>query len=131
MKRMPSSILFRRRDMLKTLAVVVGSPKFLGTQERGLQFTRIEHIEFYVSNVEASRDFFARVFGNTILRNSTTPKRYLKLGASYMAFETQRAGAPAARVDHVSASIRMIDMAKVHTFLDGLAIAYRDYPSGR
>ena len=48
----------------------------------------LDHIEFYVSNVEKSRDFFVRLFGNTL--KSRNGKRYLKLGSTYMAFEAPR-----------------------------------------
>src|SRR5262249_29158351 len=88
-----------------------------------------DHIEFYVSNVEKSRDLFVRIFGNT-LRNRGG-KRHLQLGSSYMAFEAPRGNAAAGKVDHFSLAIKKLEMAKVHSFLEQRGIAYQDYPSGR
>jgi catechol 2,3-dioxygenase-like lactoylglutathione lyase family enzyme len=91
-------------------------------------FSALDHIEFYVSNVEKSRDFFVRVFGNT-LRNRNN-KRYLKLGATYMAFELPR-GNSEIKVDHTSLAIKGLDMPKLHAFLEQRGIVFQDYPSGR
>jgi catechol 2,3-dioxygenase-like lactoylglutathione lyase family enzyme len=105
--------------MTARVAAVQGEPDFVG----------LDHIEFYVSNVESSRDLFVGIFGDT-LRNRNG-KRYLKLGPSYMAFEAPRGGASAGRVDHVSVAIRKLEMAKLHSFLEEHGIRYADYPSGR
>jgi len=91
-------------------------------------FSALDHLEFYVSNAEKSRDFFVRIFGNTLrIRNN---KRYLQLGATYMAFEQPRANGEI-RVDHTSIAIKELDMPKLHAFLEQRGIAYQDYPSGR
>ena len=103
----------------------------LYAQTSPLQFAALDHIEFYVSDVEKSRDFFVRLFGNTVLKNTSASKKYLKLGSAYMAFERPRTAGGAITVDHFSASIRNMDMARVHAHLEAQGIAYRDYPSGR
>jgi catechol 2,3-dioxygenase-like lactoylglutathione lyase family enzyme len=91
-------------------------------------FSALDHIEFYVSHVEKSRDFFVRVFGNTL--RSRNNKRYLKLGATYMAFEQPRANGEI-KVDHTSVAIKGLEMPKLHAFLDQRGVAWQDYPSGR
>ena len=100
-------------------------------QGASLAFTAVDHIEFYVSQVERTRDFFAAVFGATLLKNVSASKSYLQLGSSYMAFERPRTAGGPLTTDHVSVAIRNIDMARVHALLDARGIAYRDYPSGR
>jgi len=117
-----------RREILGFLgagSVVLRRP---GTEDQTPAFSALDHIEFYVSNVEKSRDFFVRVFGNTL--RSRNNKRYLKLGATYMAFEQPRANGEI-RVDHTSIAIKGLDMPKLHAFLEQRDIAYQDYPSGR
>jgi len=117
-----------RRDMLGLFgagALVIGRP---GAEDPIPAFSALDHIEFYVSNVEKSRDFFVRIFGNTL--RSRNNKRYLKLGATYMAFEQPRANGEI-RVDHTSIAIKGLDMPKLHAFLEQRDIAYQDYPSGR
>ncbi len=103
----------------------------LSAQGAPLEFDAIDHIEFYVSHVERARDFFAAVFGGTLLKNTSASKSYLKLGSSYMAFERPRTTSGPLTTDHVSVAIRNIEMRGVHAVLDGRGIAYRDYPSGR
>jgi catechol 2,3-dioxygenase-like lactoylglutathione lyase family enzyme len=100
-------------------------------QAGSLEFDGIDHVEFYVSQVERTRDFFASVFGNTVLRNATAAKNYLKIGSAYLAFERPRTAGGLLTTDHVSVAIRNIDMAQVHAVLDSRGIPYRDYPSGR
>lgn len=95
------------------------------------EFAALDHIEFYVSDLDKSRDFFVRLFGNALLKNSSASKRYLKLGSAYMAFEKPRTAGGELAVDHFSCSIKNIDMPKVHAYLESQGIPYRDYPSGR
>jgi catechol 2,3-dioxygenase-like lactoylglutathione lyase family enzyme len=117
-----------RRKLLGLFGAGVLAVRQTGTQEQTPAFSALDHIEFYVSNFEKSRDFFVRVFGNTLLNRNN--KRYLKLGASYMAFEVPRANGEI-KVDHVSVAIQKLDMPKLHAFLEQRSIPYQDYPSGR
>jgi catechol 2,3-dioxygenase-like lactoylglutathione lyase family enzyme len=118
-----------RREVLGLFVTSVLAGNRLNAQEQELQFSGLDHFEFYVSNVERSRDFFVRLFGNTLL--SRNNKRYLKLGSTYMAFEAPRGGAAGGQVDHVSLAIKNLEMAKLHDFLQQRGVMYQDYPSGR
>ncbi len=120
------NLLWSRREALLLLGAGAFGARTASAQQK-LEFAALDHIEFYVSNVERSRDFFVPIFGNTLLRNVNLGKRYLKLGAAYMAFEAR----PEIRVDHFSAAIRNLEMPAVHAFLEARGVAYRDYPSGR
>jgi catechol 2,3-dioxygenase-like lactoylglutathione lyase family enzyme len=100
-------------------------------QEASLDFDAVDHVEFYVSQVERTRNFFATVFGSTLLKNASAAKSYVKIGSAYMAFERPRTAGGPLTTDHVSVAIRNIEMARVHAFLDSQGIEYRDYPSGR
>src|SRR6185369_13661239 len=117
-----------RREMLGLVGAGVLVVRRPGLQEQAPQFSALDHIEFYVSNVEKSRDFFVRIFGNALL--SRNNKRYLKLGSTYMAFEQPRANGEI-KVDHTSVAIKGLDMSKLHAFLEQRGVAYQDYPSGR
>jgi catechol 2,3-dioxygenase-like lactoylglutathione lyase family enzyme len=100
-------------------------------QEAALEFDGIDHVEFYVSQVQRTRDFLAAVFGTTLLVNATAAKSYVKVGSGYFAFERPRTEGGPLTTDHVSMAIRNIEMPRVHALLDARGIAYRDYPSGR
>jgi len=127
---MPQHLISRRQSLGLIGAGAVGSA-LLRAQAARLEFAAIDHIEFYVSDVDKSRDFFVRLFGNTVLKNTSASKKYLRLGSAYMAFEKPRTAGGAITVDHYSASIKSIDMAKVHAHLEARSIPFRDYPSGR
>ena len=120
---------FHRREMLAMLgASTVAMHKALAA-DAALRFTALDHVEFLVSDVEKSAAFYARVFGNTVLKNNKTTRRYLKLGPSYIAMDRNAQGA--INVDHFCAGIPGFDVASVHSYLDGKGIAYRDFPSGK
>ncbi|MEP7353891.1 MAG: hypothetical protein ABI824_11725, partial [Acidobacteriota bacterium] len=87
----------------------------------------LDHIEFTVSEVEKSLAFYTRVFGNVVMKNNQTTRRYLKLGANYLAIDK----AATARVDHFCGGIDRFDIGELHKHLEGQGIAYRDYPSGK
>ena len=120
-----------RREALYFVGAAALSAARTSAQEAALEFDGIDHVEFYVSQVERSRTFFASVFGRTLLRNASAAKSYLKIGSAYLAFERPRTAGGPLVTDHVSLAIRNIEMARVHAFLDARGIAYRDYPSGR
>src|SRR5262249_4958465 len=123
-------VVLNRRELLGVFAasLLPGASAF-AVQADELQFAGLDRVEFYVGNVDKSRDFFVNIFGNTL--KNRNGKRYVKLGSSYMAFEPPRGNAGQVRVDHFSISIKHLEMPKLHEFLDRRAVMYQDYPSGR
>jgi catechol 2,3-dioxygenase-like lactoylglutathione lyase family enzyme len=89
-------------------------------------YASIDHIEFFVTDMERSLKFYTRLFGDDLWKNNQTERRYLILGNNYMAFEQR----DSVKVDHVCFGINDFDIAKVHNFLDMQGIAWQDYPSG-
>src|SRR6202163_3418018 len=120
-----------RREALYVIGAGMVSAARPSAQTASLEFDAVDHVEFYVSQVERTRDFFATVFGNTLLKNASAAQSYVKMGSASLAFERPRAAGGALTTDHVSVAIRNIEMARVHALLDSRGIAYRDYPSGR
>ena len=115
-----------RRKMLAMLGAGALVARRSSAADSALRFTALDHVEFLVSDVETSAAFYARVFGNTVLKNNKTTRRYVKIGASYLAMDKGEV-----HVDHFCAGIPGFDVASVHKYLDGKAIAYRDFPSGK
>lgn len=124
-----NGLVVNRRELLKLFCGSVLVRRRFVWQERGPEFSGLDHFEFYVSNSEKSRDFFVRLFGAELLNRNN--KRYLKLGSTYMAFEAPRASASAGQVDHVSLAIKSLDMMKLHALLEQRGVMFQDYPSGR
>lgn len=118
-----------RRKILQVFAAGVMARAFRPPQVEEPQFAGLDRVEFYVSNVEKSRDFYVQVFGKTL--KNRNGKRYVKLGSSYMAFEVPRGAGGQVRIDHFSVSIKNLEMPKLHAFLEQRGIKYQDYPSGR
>jgi catechol 2,3-dioxygenase-like lactoylglutathione lyase family enzyme len=94
-----------------------------------LRFTSLDHVEFLVSDAQKSAAFYARVFGNSVLKNNRTTRRYVKIGASYLAMDRNAQGA--INVDHFCAGIPGFEVAAAHSYLDAKGVAYRDFPSGK
>src|SRR5215468_9929816 len=97
----------RRRDFLGLLPLGIVRATSV---ERPFPFTALDHIEFTVSNVLRSRDFYGRVFGYDVMKNKRTQRRYVRLGESYLAFEPNTT----VRVDHFSAGIAGFDVDRLH-----------------
>ena len=122
--------MFHRREILAMLGVSAIAMREAMAADSALRFTALDHVEFLVSDVEKSAAFYARVFGNTVLKNNKTTRRYVKLGPSYIAMD-KGADKGEIHVDHFCAGIPGFDVASVHKYLDGKGIAYRDFPSGK
>ena len=122
--RQPVSL--NRRDALRLLGVSAIAGEALAAPE-ALRFSTLDHVESNVSDVEKSVAFYARIFGNTVLKNTRTTRRYIKLGPCFLAVDRGQE----IRVDHFCAGSPDFDIAAVHAYLDGRGIAYKDYPSGR
>lgn len=119
--------LLLRREALGILgAGAFAARRALGADGAWLRFTALDHVEFLVSDVEKSAAFYARVFGNTVLKNNKTTRRYVKIGASYLAMDKGQI-----HVDHFCAGIPGFDVAGVHASLAAKGVAYRDFPSGK
>jgi len=115
-----------RRDALRLL----GAGPLLAraaAASGSLRCSMLDHVESNVTDVEKSLSFYARIFGNTVLKNNRTTRRYLKLGPSFIAMDK---GQPI-HVDHFCAGMSDFQIVALHQYLDERSIPYKDYPSGR
>jgi catechol 2,3-dioxygenase-like lactoylglutathione lyase family enzyme len=122
---MPSAI--GRRQALTLLAAGGAALRTAAAEDPPLHFTELDHIEFWTADVQRSSAFYARVFGNTVLKNNRTERRYAKIGSGFVAMDK----GPDIRVDHVCGGIAAFQIESLHQYLKGLGIPYQDYPSGR
>jgi catechol 2,3-dioxygenase-like lactoylglutathione lyase family enzyme len=132
MERRVRSMVIDRRGALGLLGAGAFVARKVLAEDSGLHFTGLDHVEFTVSDVEKSLAFYVLIFGNTVMKNNQTTRRYLKLGGCYIAMDkTQNNQAEAIRVDHYCAGIQGFNIAGVHAYLQQSGIAYRDFPSGK
>ncbi|HLI86128.1 MAG TPA: VOC family protein [Bryobacteraceae bacterium] len=116
-----------RRHALGMLGFAGLAARALPAAVRAPRFTAIDHVEFNVSDPEKSIAFYARVFGNTVLKNNRTTRRYLKLGPAFIAMDR----GSQIHVDHFCPGIPDFQIADLHGYLEERSIPYKDYPSGR
>jgi catechol 2,3-dioxygenase-like lactoylglutathione lyase family enzyme len=121
------SRLIGRRDALGILGAGALALRKAAAADPAFHFGGLDHIEFFVSDVQKSIAFYARVFGNTVKKNNQTTRRYIKIGPGYIAMDKGQQ----VRVDHFCAGIEGFQVASMHSYLDQRGIAYRDYPSGK
>jgi catechol 2,3-dioxygenase-like lactoylglutathione lyase family enzyme len=125
------SRLIGRREVLGLLGVsVCAFPRAGAAAEQMRRSTGVDHVEFWISNVEKSVAFYTRVFGNTVLKNNKTERRYLKVGAAFLAMDRPQGQQPL-RVDHICAGFEGFQIANVHGYLEQRGVGYKDYPSGK
>src|SRR5712691_9438501 len=91
-----------RRDTL----FVLGAAAIPQARAEGglLRATRVDHVALAVGDIEKAMMFYRRLFGNEVLKDSRTPRRYLNLGPCYMAIAPAAVG-EARRIDHLSIGI--------------------------
>src|SRR5215467_13879489 len=112
-----------RRDALIALAATAVRP---ARAEGGLlRATRGDHVSLAVGDIDKALVFYRSLFGNEVLKDSRTPRRYLRLGPSYMAIAPAAAG-EAKRIDHVGIGIANFNAATLKTSLEGAGFKVRE-----
>jgi catechol 2,3-dioxygenase-like lactoylglutathione lyase family enzyme len=91
------------------------------------EYASIDHVEFFVTDLDRALAFYTKLFGSDLWKNNRTERRYLRLGASYLALEQQ----DSVRIDHLCFGVEDFDIANAHAWLDSQGIPWQDYPSGR
>jgi len=119
-----------RRELLAMLATGASAAKAFADSGEPLQLAGLDHVAIAVTDVDRSLAFYSRIFGNTVLKDKRSTRRYLKLGPCYVAIAPPGQGQPAHRVDHICAGIQGFQMAAVKNFLAGRGIPSRESTVG-
>lgn len=82
-----------------------------------LRPTRIDHVALSVGDINKSLAFYRRLFGNEVLKDRQTERRYLRLGPCYIAIAPAAAG-EAKRIDHFSVGIENFNAATMRSTLE-------------
>ena len=94
-----------------------------------LRATRVDHVALAVGDIDKAMVFYRSLFGNEVLKDSRTPRRYLRLGPCYMAIAPAAAG-EAKRIDHVGIGIANFNASAVKTSLEGAGFKVRESDLG-
>lgn len=90
-----------------------------------LRATRVDHVALAVGDIDKAMMFYRRLFGNEVLKDSKTPRRYLRLGPCYMAIAPAAAG-EAKRIDHVGIGIENFNAPSMKSALEKAGIKVRE-----
>jgi len=113
-----------RRDALFMLGAAAALPQ--ARAEGGiLRATRVDHVALSVGDIGKAMIFYRRLFGNEVLKDSRTPRRYLRLGPCYMAVAPADAGA-AKRIDHFGLGIENFDARTMKSSLEKAGMKVRE-----
>ena len=112
-----------RRDALFALGAAA-APQ--ARAEAGLlRATRVDHVALAVGDIDRAMMFYRRLFGNEVLKDSRTPRRYLRLGPCYVAIAPAAAG-EARRIDHVGIGIEHFDAPGMKSTLEKAGLGVRE-----
>ena len=110
-----------RRDIVLGAAAVS-----LARAEGGLlRATRVDHVALAVSDIDKAMGFYRRLFGNEVLKDGRTPRRYLRLGPCYMAIAPAPAG-EAKRIDHFGIGIENFNTPDMKNTLEKAGLKVRE-----
>jgi len=87
-----------------------------------LRATRVDHVALSVGDIDKAMLFYRRLFGNEVLKDSRTPRRYLRLGPCYMAI----APAEPKRIDHLGIGIENFNAPAMKSALEKAGFQVRE-----
>jgi catechol 2,3-dioxygenase-like lactoylglutathione lyase family enzyme len=122
---MTTTIRVNRREALALLGAV---GTLTAAPDQALRFTALDHIETSAPDSGRTAAFYSRLFGAPVWKNNKSNRRYVMLGARYIAIEQ---GRQPFGIDHFSVGIEGFVVPEIHAWLEQRGIAYRDYPSGK
>jgi len=85
----------------------------------------VDHVALAVGDIDKAMMFYRRLFGNEVLKDSRTPRRYLRLGPCYMAIAPATAG-EARRIDHFSIGIENFNAPNMKSSLEKAGLKVRE-----
>jgi len=113
-----------RRDALFVLGAAA-LPQARATEPGLLRPTRVDHVALSVGNIDQAMLFYRRLFGDEVLKDGKTPRRYLRLGPCYMAIAPAPAGEPR-RIDHFGLGIENFNAASLKSTFEKAGIKVRE-----
>jgi catechol 2,3-dioxygenase-like lactoylglutathione lyase family enzyme len=105
---------------------VLGAAAALPVRGEGLlQATRVDHVALDVADLDKELAFYRRLFGNEVLKDSRSSRRYLRLGPCYLAIAPAATG-QSPHINHFSIGIKDFNAASMKSALEGAGITVRE-----
>jgi catechol 2,3-dioxygenase-like lactoylglutathione lyase family enzyme len=118
--------LLTRREALATLTGGTLATRTALSADAPFRFGALDHLALAVDDTEKSVQFYTRVFGNTVLKEKTNPRHYVKLGPNYVAMAPPGQGQASQAINHFCPGIVNFDFAATKRALDQMGIQYRE-----
>jgi predicted enzyme related to lactoylglutathione lyase len=90
-----------------------------------LRVTRVDHVALDVGDIDKAMSYYRRLFGNDVLKDIKTPRRYLRLGPCYLAIAPAAAG-QAPHINHFAVGIENFNAAEMKSTIEGAGINVRE-----
>ena len=123
---MRTAALHTRREALATLTAGVLAARKALSAGAPFHYGALDHLALAVDDTEKSVHFYTRVFGNTVLKEKTNPRHYVKLGPNYVAIAPPGQGQASQVINHFCPGIVSFDLAATKHALDQMGIQYRE-----
>jgi catechol 2,3-dioxygenase-like lactoylglutathione lyase family enzyme len=120
-----TALLTRRESLAMFTAGALGTRTALPA-DTPFRFVALDHLALAVDDTEKSVHFYTRVFGNTVLKEKTNPRHYVKLGPNYVAIAPPGQGQASQVINHFCPGIANFDLAATKRTLDQMGIQYRE-----
>jgi len=115
-----------RREALATITAGAFVTRTAFSADAPFRFSALDHLAIAVDNTEESVHFYTRVFGNTVMKEKTNPRHYVKLGPNYVAMAPPGTGQASQVINHFCPGIVNFDLAATKRTLDQMGIRYRE-----
>jgi len=96
-----------RREMLALLGAASAARTWADTAL--LHPTRIDHVSLAVKDIDQAMTFYRTLFGNEVMKDNKTDRRFLRIGPCYLSIAPAAAG-QAIRIDHFCAGVGNVEM---------------------
>jgi catechol 2,3-dioxygenase-like lactoylglutathione lyase family enzyme len=123
---MRTSALCTRREALATLTAAAFATRPAVAADASFRFSALDHLALTVDDTEKSVHFYSRVFGNTVMKEKTNPRHYVKLGPNYVAMAPAGQGQPSQTINHFGLGIVNFEIAATKRALDQVGVQYRE-----
>jgi catechol 2,3-dioxygenase-like lactoylglutathione lyase family enzyme len=115
-----------RRETFAAFAGAALAARTALSADAPFRFGALDHLAIAVDDTEKSVHFYTRVFGNTVLKEKTNPRHYVKLGPNYVAIAPPGQGQASQVINHFCPGIVNFDLASTKRGLDQIGIQYRE-----
>ena len=118
--------MFRNRISRREALLALGAAAVVPARGEGglIRATRVDHVSLAVGDIGKAMRFYRRLFGNEVLKDNKSDRRFLRLGPCYLAIAPAGPG-EAKRIDHAGIGIENFNAASLKSTLEKAGLKVR------